>query len=72
MAEVLLPWKRPEDEVMCDKPLRQSEFPAWASNKEYVGYYSPSNTFLGALVYLLVSFSLVLFQVTANSTQNTG
>lgn len=49
MAEVLLPWKRPEDEVMCDKPLRQSEFPAWASNKEYVGYYSPSNTFLGGI-----------------------
>ncbi|XP_066960188.1 Na(+)/H(+) exchanger beta-like isoform X4 [Macrobrachium rosenbergii] len=46
MAEILLPWKRPEDEEMCDKPLRQSEFPAWASNKEYVGYYSPSNTFL--------------------------
>ncbi|XP_064081390.1 sodium/hydrogen exchanger 3-like isoform X2 [Macrobrachium nipponense] len=46
MAEILLPWKRPEDEDICDKPLRQSEFPAWASNKEYVGYYSPSNTFL--------------------------
>lgn len=47
MAEVLLPWKRPEDEDICDKPIRQSEFPAWASNKEYVGYNSPSNTFLG-------------------------
>ncbi|XP_071550097.1 Na(+)/H(+) exchanger protein 2-like isoform X2 [Panulirus ornatus] len=49
MAEVTLPWKRPEDEEICDRPLRQSEFPAWASNKEYVCYYSPSNTFLGGL-----------------------
>lgn len=47
MAEVTLPWKRPEDEVVCDQPLRQSEFPGWASNKEYVCYDSPTNTFLG-------------------------
>nr|XP_045615882.1 sodium/hydrogen exchanger 3-like isoform X2 [Procambarus clarkii] len=49
MAEVTLPWKRPEDEEICDRPRRQSEFPAWASNKEYVCYYSPSNTFLGGI-----------------------
>lgn len=49
MAEVLLPWKRPGDEEVCDQPLRQSEFPPWAANKEYVNYNSPSNTFLGGL-----------------------
>lgn len=49
MAEILLPWKRPGDEDTCDKPLKQSEFPAWASNSEYVGYNSPSNTFLGGI-----------------------
>ncbi|XP_069950439.1 probable Na(+)/H(+) antiporter nhx-9 isoform X2 [Cherax quadricarinatus] len=49
MAEASLPWKRLEEEEICDQPLRQSEFPAWASNKEYVCYYSPSSTFLGGL-----------------------
>lgn len=49
LAEAVLPWKRPEMEEVCDQPLKQAEFPAWASNKEYVNYYSPSNTFLGKL-----------------------
>lgn len=30
--------------------LKQSEFPAWASNKEYLAYNSPSATFLGNIV----------------------
>ncbi|XP_045107758.1 Na(+)/H(+) exchanger protein 2-like isoform X1 [Portunus trituberculatus] len=49
LAEAVLPWKRPEDEEVCQMPVKQNEFPAWASNKEYVNYYSPSNTFLGKL-----------------------
>lgn len=32
-----------------DGPLQQNEFPAWASNKEYLAYNSPSTTFLGRL-----------------------
>ncbi|KAK3869209.1 hypothetical protein Pcinc_025474 [Petrolisthes cinctipes] len=49
VAESVLPWKRPEAEEVCDRPLKQSEFPPWASNKEYVNYYSPSNTFIGGI-----------------------
>lgn len=42
--ETQLPWKRNEDEA---EGLQQNEFPAWASNKEYLAYNSPSATFLG-------------------------
>lgn len=42
--ETQLPWKRDEDEGGA---LKQNEFPAWASNKEYLAYNSPSATFLG-------------------------
>lgn len=45
-VEVQLPWKRDED-VGEDGALQQNEFPAWASNKEYLSYHSPSATFLG-------------------------
>ena len=46
-TESVLPWKREDLELEC--PLQQSEFPAWASNKEYLAYNSPSTTFLGRL-----------------------
>ncbi|XP_064215970.1 sodium/hydrogen exchanger 3 isoform X2 [Tribolium castaneum] len=46
-TETMLPWKREEEEGSV--PLQQSEFPAWASNKEYLAYNSPSATFLGGL-----------------------
>ncbi|XP_060520651.1 sodium/hydrogen exchanger 3 isoform X2 [Cylas formicarius] len=46
-TEMMLPWKRDEEENSA--PLQQSEFPAWASNKEYLAYNSPSATFLGGL-----------------------
>ena len=39
-----LPWRRRDD-----TPAVRSEFPPWAENKDYVCYYSPTNTFLGAL-----------------------
>lgn len=42
----MLPWKRYDDDG-DPGPLQQSEFPAWASNKEYLAYNSPSATFLG-------------------------
>ncbi|VEN49645.1 unnamed protein product [Callosobruchus maculatus] len=46
-TEMMLPWKRGEEEG--SGPVQQSEFPAWASNKEYLAYNSPSATFLGGL-----------------------
>ncbi len=46
--ESVLPWKRGDDDHdMGIFPIRQNEFPAWASNKEYLAYNSPTNTFLG-------------------------
>lgn len=47
-TETMLPWKRDEEEGSV--PLQQSEFPAWASNKEYLAYNSPSATFLGKVI----------------------
>ncbi|XP_045463356.1 sodium/hydrogen exchanger 3 isoform X3 [Harmonia axyridis] len=46
-TETMLPWKRGEEENSA--PLQQCEFPAWASNKEYLAYNSPSATFLGGI-----------------------
>lgn len=42
----MLPWKR-DDEDANSGAVQQNEFPAWASNKEYLAYNSPSATFLG-------------------------
>ncbi|XP_055710485.1 sodium/hydrogen exchanger 3 isoform X3 [Phlebotomus papatasi] len=47
-TETVLPWKRGEEEGE-NGALKQNEFPAWASNKEYLAYNSPSATFLGGL-----------------------
>ncbi|XP_018798443.1 PREDICTED: uncharacterized protein LOC108974826 isoform X8 [Bactrocera latifrons] len=44
-TESQLPWKRQGDEL--SDAVQQNEFPAWASNKEYLAYNSPSATFLG-------------------------
>ncbi|XP_022224467.2 sodium/hydrogen exchanger 3 isoform X14 [Drosophila obscura] len=44
-TESQLPWKRGGEE--CTDAVQQNEFPAWASNKEYLAYNSPSATFLG-------------------------
>ncbi|KAL7631635.1 UNVERIFIED_CONTAM: hypothetical protein RMT77_018060 [Armadillidium vulgare] len=48
MAECQLPWKRTEDDDDLDA-TRQCEFPPWATNKEYLDSYSPSNTILGKI-----------------------
>ena len=47
MAEMLLPWKRNEDDETFNAALRQNEFPSWANNSDYIPYYSPSSTVLG-------------------------
>ncbi|XP_022122223.2 sodium/hydrogen exchanger 3 isoform X2 [Pieris rapae] len=46
-TETMLPWKR--DDTEGSGALKQSEFPSWASNKEYLAYSSPSATFLGGI-----------------------
>ncbi|XP_033149562.1 sodium/hydrogen exchanger 3 isoform X13 [Drosophila busckii] len=47
-TESQLPWKRQGDDESTDA-VQQNEFPAWASNKEYLAYNSPSATFLGGI-----------------------
>jgi hypothetical protein len=46
-TESTLPWKRGEDDKEDSGAIQQTEFPAWANNKEYLAYNSPSATFLG-------------------------
>jgi solute carrier family 9 (sodium/hydrogen exchanger), member 3 len=46
-TESTLPWKRGEDDREENGAIQQTEFPAWANNKEYLAYNSPSATFLG-------------------------
>lgn len=53
-TETVLPWKR-DDEGESTCPLKQSEFPAWCSNKEYLAYSSPSATFLGKGISIFFS-----------------
>lgn len=50
--ETMLPWKRTDEGEMNTGPLKQSEFPAWCSNKEYLAYSSPSATFLGKSLHM--------------------
>jgi solute carrier family 9 (sodium/hydrogen exchanger), member 3 len=45
-TESTLPWKRGGDKEE-EGAIQQTEFPAWANNKEYLAYNSPSATFLG-------------------------
>lgn len=45
MAEMLLPWKRGEEEEQEIEP-RQAEQPSWATNEDYINTDSPSNTYL--------------------------
>lgn len=51
-----LPWKRDDEHDTEVFPMKQSEFPAWSSNKEYLAYNSPTNTFLGELHICTVSY----------------
>lgn len=60
--ESSLPWKRVDDDGDGDGgAVKQNEFPAWASNKEYIAYNSPSATFLGKIYdHLVCLFELCL------------
>lgn len=49
VTETQLPWKRDDEDDAEGGAIKQHEFPAWASNKEYLAYNSPSATFLGKL-----------------------
>lgn len=49
VTETQLPWKRDDEDGAEGGAIKQHEFPAWASNKEYLAYNSPSATFLGNL-----------------------
>lgn len=51
-TEIMLPWKRDGEEDSA--PIQQNEFPAWASNKEYLAYNSPSATFLGKMSSFII------------------
>jgi hypothetical protein len=57
-VESTLPWKRDEDEEdESSFAVRQNEFPAWSSNKDYLAYNSPTNTFLGMRSQELINFT---------------
>lgn len=46
-TQAQLPWKRSDEDGEDSGPIKQTEFPSWANNKEYLSYNSPSATFLG-------------------------
>lgn len=58
-TETVLPWKR-DDEDPNVGPIQQNEFPAWASNKEYLAYNSPSATFLGKNSSIIIIRYLII------------
>ncbi|CAK9832452.1 Sodium/hydrogen exchanger 3 [Anthophora retusa] len=60
-TETMLPWKR-EDDYDSGRPVKQNEFPAWCSNKEYLAYSSPSATFLGGIEQPKVQSVIGLFR----------
>ncbi|KAG8247589.1 sodium:proton antiporter activity protein [Homalodisca vitripennis] len=59
--ETLLPWKRTDDSDSTTA-VKQSEFPPWCSNKEYMAYNSPSATFLGGIEQPNVASVIGLFR----------
>ncbi|XP_015510972.1 probable Na(+)/H(+) antiporter nhx-9 isoform X1 [Neodiprion lecontei] len=71
-TETMLPWKR-EDDYDSTRPVKQNEFPAWCSNKEYLAYNSPSATFLGGIEQPKVQSVIGLFaQESICSINSTG
>ncbi|XP_044580907.1 probable Na(+)/H(+) antiporter nhx-9 isoform X5 [Cotesia glomerata] len=61
-TETMLPWKREDDYEDSARPVKQNEFPAWCSNKEYLAYSSPSATFLGGIEQPKVQSVIGLFR----------
>ncbi|XP_034942039.1 sodium/hydrogen exchanger 3 isoform X2 [Chelonus insularis] len=71
-TETMLPWKR-EDDYDSARPVKQNEFPAWCSNKEYIAYSSPSATFLGGIEQPKVQSVIGLFRKdSASTSDNSG
>ncbi|XP_020710161.2 probable Na(+)/H(+) antiporter nhx-9 isoform X2 [Athalia rosae] len=71
-TETMLPWKR-EDDYDSTRPVKQNEFPAWCSNKEYLAYNSPSATFLGGIEQPKVQSVIGLFgQESISSINSSG
>ncbi|XP_031830513.1 na[+]/H[+] hydrogen exchanger 2 isoform X3 [Nomia melanderi] len=68
-TETMLPWKR-EDDYDSGHPIKQNEFPAWCSNKEYLAYSSPSATFLGGIEQPKVQSVIGLFRRDSVCTPN--
>ncbi|XP_066602995.1 probable Na(+)/H(+) antiporter nhx-9 isoform X2 [Prorops nasuta] len=66
-TETMLPWKR-EDDYESGRPVKQNEFPAWCSNKEYIAYNSPSATFLGGIDQPKVQSVIGLFRRDSTAT----
>lgn len=60
-TESQLPWKRNDNGDEDDGPIKQNEFPAWVSNKEYLAYNSPSATFLGKCAWSVMQQLLISF-----------
>ncbi|XP_020286417.1 probable Na(+)/H(+) antiporter nhx-9 isoform X2 [Pseudomyrmex gracilis] len=69
-TETMLPWKR-EDDYESGHPIKQNEFPAWCSNKEYLAYSSPSATFLGGIEQPKVQSVIGLFRRESTCTPDT-
>ncbi|KAK0158559.1 hypothetical protein PV328_009545 [Microctonus aethiopoides] len=70
-TETMLPWKR-EDDYDTARPVKQNEFPAWCSNKEYLAYSSPSATFLGGIEQPKVQSVIGLFHKDSVGTPDTS
>ncbi|KAK7873404.1 hypothetical protein R5R35_000199 [Gryllus longicercus] len=69
-TETTLPWKRGDDSDATAGPVKQSEFPAWCSNKEYLAYSSPSATFLGGIETPKVASVIGLFRRESTGSVN--
>ncbi|XP_051155357.1 probable Na(+)/H(+) antiporter nhx-9 isoform X2 [Leptopilina boulardi] len=69
-TETMLPWKR-EDDYDSAHPIKQNEFPAWCSNKEYIAYSSPSATFLGGIEQPKIQSVIGLFRRESAATSDT-
>lgn len=66
VTETQLPWKRDDEDDAEGGAIKQHEFPAWASNKEYLAYNSPSATFLGKSPPPKYTLKFILFSLNEN------
>ncbi|CRL03979.1 CLUMA_CG017099, isoform B [Clunio marinus] len=71
-TESILPWKRGEDDREENGAIQQTEFPAWANNKEYLAYSSPSATFLGGIAKPKQNSVIGLFRTSISGQGQSG